>query len=634
LIVQFYRIQIIEGNKWSKQARAQHVGTVIEPFMRGRIFSSSENEEKPLAIDLLRFHLFIDPVAIPLNEKEKIANKIFEFFDFSKEKKEKILLKFQKKSRSRKLVSWLTREKKEEIEKFWFKYIKNKKIAKNALFFVKDFKRSHPFEILLGQLLHTVQEEKDKNFQAIPTGGAELYFNEYLKGKLGFRQIFRSSRNVLNTKKVIQKPEDGKDIYLTIDRYIQAIVEEELEKGVKKLNAKGGWAIMMDPKSGEILALGQYPFFDLENYSKYFNDRELQEHSRVKAVSDAFEPGSIMKPITLAICLKANRYLEKMGEEALFFPMEKIDTSDGNFSGRHKPIRDLRFHKFLNMYLAIQKSSNIYVGKIVERLKERLGDLYYKNALLDLGFGKRTGIEIPAETVGFVPTPGKFYKSGKMQWSKSTPYSLAMGYNILVNGIQMVKAYAILANYGMDVEPTILKKIVRNKKNGTSEIIFDNSKKLKKNVRILEKADVAQIINALKFTTKVGGTAKLGDIKGFTEAGKTGTSEKIVDGKYSNKLHISSFIGFAPARNAKFVLLVVIDEPEKRYVPGVGGLWYGGVAAAPIFREIGRRTLEYLGVEPDDPFGYPDLDPRSDSKKADWFYEVKLMKKLYDSWNN
>ena len=138
----------------------------------------------------------------------------------------------------------------------------------------------------------------------------------------------------------------------------------------------------------------------------------------------------------------------------------------------------------------------------------------------------------------------------------------------------------------------------------------------------------------MKFTTKRGGTAKLGDIKGFTEAGKTGTSEKIIDGKYSKNLHITSFIGFAPARNARFVLLVVIDEPEKKYIPGVGGGWYGGVAAAPVFREIGRRTLEYLGVAPDDPFGYPDLDPRSDSKKADWFYEMKLMKKLYDSWNN
>jgi cell division protein FtsI (penicillin-binding protein 3) len=603
--------------------------------MRGRIFSYSENEDKPLAIDVLRFHLFIDPVAIPLSEKEKIAGKIFEFFDFSKEKKEKIFLKFFKKSRSRKLISWLTREQKEKIEKFWFEYIKKKKIAKNALFFVKDFKRSHPFGMLLGQVLHTVQEEKSKNFQAIPTGGVELYFNEYLKGKLGFRQIFRSFRNALDTKKIIQKPEDGKDIYLTIDRYIQAIVEEELEKGVKRVNAKGGWAVMMDPKSGEILALGQYPFFDLENYPKYFNDKNLQECSRVRAVTDAFEPGSIMKPLTLAICLRANRYLEKMGEEVLFFPMEKIDTSDGNFSGRSRPIRDLRFHRYLNMYLGIQKSSNIYVGKVVDRLKERLGDLYYKNALLDVfGFGKKTNIEIPAETWGFVPTPGKFYKSGKMQWSKSTPHSLAMGYNILVNSIQVVKAYAILANYGLDVKPTILKKIVRNKKDGTSEIIFDNGKKLKKNVRVLEKADVAQIINAMKFTTKIGGTAKLGDIKGFTEAGKTGTSEKIINGKYSNNLHITSFIGFAPAKNARFVLLVVIDEPEKKYIPGVGGGWYGGVAAAPVFREIGRRTLEYLGVAPDDPFGYPNLDPRADSKKADWFYEVKLMKKLYDSWNN
>jgi cell division protein FtsI (penicillin-binding protein 3) len=140
-------------------------------------------------------------------------------------------------------------------------------------------------------------------------------------------------------------------------------------------------------------------------------------------------------------------------------------------------------------------------------------------------------------------------------------------------------------------------------------------------------------VRAMKFVTKPGGSASKADIFGYTEAGKTATSEKIVNGTYSKKCNISTFIGFAPVKEAQFVLLVAIDEPEFKYIPGVGKNQLGGNCAAPAFREIGLRTLHYLGVEPDDPYGYPVGDPRRDAMKADWVKETQQLKELYEQWN-
>ena len=642
LIAQFYKLQIMEGEKWTKHASFQHKCNVIEPFMRGRFFSNNTvstrhlAEGQPFVVDVAKFHLLIDPKAIPLEEKDKIAEKICSFFNFSVKEKSKNIAQFYKESRSRKIVSWIDKDKKVEIERWWFSYIKQKKIPKNAVFFVQDYKRSYPFGSLLGQVLHTVQEDKDPDLQGIPTGGLELYFNSYLKGSIGVKEIVRSPTNTIGQRNIIQKAQDGADIYLTINQYIQAIVEEELERGVKKLNAKGAWAIMMDPQTGEILALGQYPFFDVNSYAKYFNDPDCVENTRVKAVIDAFEPGSIFKPISLAMFFKANKELAAKGKPPIFTPTEKVSTINGHFPGRTKPVQDGRLHHAMNMYMAIQKSSNVYMCQVIKRVIDKFGEEWYRKSLQDVfGFGLKTNIEYPGESSGMVPTPGKVHPNGTLEWSLSTPYSLATGHNVLVNSIQIVKAYSIIANGGFDVKPTLLRKIVKKDENDQEVLIYDeNEERLKRgSKRVLDSESTQQIIKAMKYTTKIGGTSNGADIEGYTEAGKSGTSEKIIDGKYSDKLYISSFVGMAPAKNPRFVLLVVVDEPEKKYLPGIGKSWHGGICSGPIFSEIGKRTLEYLGVESDDPFGYSYKDPRSDRTKADWANEVNQLRKLYLQWN-
>ena len=644
ILAQFYRIQIIEGEKWKKKALAQHQLFVVEPCKRGTFYANHRIKPghpdalRPIVTDVPKFHLYADPVAIPEEHKQEVWEALSAIFSFGPKDRDLLKVQLYKKSRSRKLVLWMNPERKVAVEQWWSGFARRHKIARNALFFIQDYKRSYPYGKLLGQVIHTVREEKDPNTrQLIPTGGLELVMDRYLQGKEGKRVLLRSPRNPLDLGSVIAEPENGADVFLTVNDYLQAVAEEEVAKAVQKANAKSGWAIMMDPHSGEILAWAQYPWFDPSRCREYFNDPKLREHTKVKGITDPFEPGSTMKPITMAICLKANEELKKRGKPPLFSPHEKVAASNGYFPGRSTPIRDTKRHQYLNMYMAIQKSANIYMARIVQRVIEQLGDEWYRNALQEVfGFGLKTSVELTSESPGLLPKPGKKHPSGALEWSKPTPYSLAFGHNVLASSLQMLKAYAILANGGFDVRPTLIRKIVKTKPDGSKEILVDREaeREEKPPLRVLEPQVIQEVVKAMRYVTKPGGSAPKGDIYGYTEAGKTATSEKIVGGTYSKKDHISTFIGFAPVKDPRFVLMVVTDEPESKYIPGVGKNQYGGNCAAPAFREIGTKALQYLGVEPDDPFGYPVGDPRRDSKKADALQEVEVLKELYQQWNH
>ena len=642
LVAQFFNIQIAEGDKWTKEARKQHFFVVKEPFLRGTFYSNTAiklgHPEVPqkLVVDVQKFHLYIDPESLPEKRRETIARRLMAILEVPPEQQRAFRTHFYRKSRSRKLAMWLERETHDQILSWWLPYARQNKIPRNALFFVPDYQRSYPFGKLLGQVLHTVQNAKDEaTGQAVPTGGLELYFNKYLKGKVGKRRLMRSPRNALEMGEVISPPENGADIYLTVNHCLQAIAEEELAKGVNNCKAKAGWAVMMDPRTGEILALAQYPFFNPADYMLYFNDPAKIEDTKVKSLTDAHEPGSVMKAITIAIALKANDVLRARGEKEVFDPLAKMPTSDCHFRGR-KNLCDTHFHAFLNLDMAIQKSSNIYVARLVEKIIACLGADWYKKELHAFGFGEKTHIELPGENTGCVPTPGKKHPNGALEWSMSTPYSLAMGHNIQCNAVQLARAYAVFANGGYLVQPTLVRKIVKTQVDGKQEILLDNTRSERKQQfpRIIETEAVTRITTAMKYTTKPGGTARRADVWGFTDAGKTGTGQKVINGRYSDTLYCSSFVGFTPFKDPAFVLVVSMDEPEYGYIPGVGKNHMGGTCSAPVFREIARRSLEYLGVTPDDPHGYPVGDPRYDPEKADWAAETKRLQALYDQWNH
>lgn len=636
IIIQFYKIQIIQGEKWSQLANAQHHFTIIESCKRGRFFANNSvkdgHNEKPqvLVLDVAKFHLFVDPLAIKEEVRNEIVNSIVEILQLEAKKREEILLQFTKQSRSRKILAWLDSKEKEMLESWWIPYAKDKKIPSNGLFFIKDFKRSHPYGKLLGAVLNTVRDDREETtFQNFPTGGLEVVFDDYLKGKPGKRLLLRSPRNPLESGVILEEAEDGADIYLTINPYLQAIVEEEIEKGVVQSKAKSGWAVMMDPHTGEIYALGQYPSFNPASYRENYNDPDLIEFTKVRAVVDCFEPGSTMKPISIAIGFLANEELKRQGRAPIFDPLEMIPVANGEFPGRKKPITDVgRTHHYLNMYLAMQKSSNIYVARVIQKVIASLGEEWYRKQLEEVfGFGKKTGLEFPYESSGLLPYPGKISPGKPLNWSKATPFSLAIGYNLLANSMQMIRAFAIICNGGYDVKPTLIKKIVKRE-----EILFESKSHLEKKL-LLNPSISREIVYALKSVTKPGGYASRADIPGYTEAGKTGTTEKVINGTYSKTNHFSSFIGFAPADNPRFVLLIAIDEPAYRHLPGTGMSFFGGGCASPVFRNILTRTFKYLGIPPDDPYGYSIGDPRYDFSKADYSSQVKMLQELYKEWN-
>jgi cell division protein FtsI (penicillin-binding protein 3) len=643
LIMQFYKIQITEGEYWTKQAEKQHYFVIKEPFIRGTFYSNTDIKQwtsevpQKFVVDIEKFHLFVDPESIPEEFKAEISKALLKILSIPQSENKLFFDNFLKKTRSRRVAMWLNKETQNQILAWWQPYARQHRIPRNSLYFVSDYQRSYPFGKLLGQVLQTVQNIKDeKTQQAIPTGGLELYFNKYLKGRQGKRRLMRSPRNSFEIGDIISQPENGADIYLTINHYLQAIAEEEIAKGVKNFKAKSGWVVMMQPHTGEILALAQYPFFDPSDYQRFYTDAKLIDDVRVKAVLDAHEPGSVMKALTIALALKANKVLKKKGEKTIFSPRDKIATSNSHFLGR-KNLKDTHLHYFLNMDMAVQRSSNIYVARLIEKVIDRLGKDWYKKELHQtFGFGEKTQIELPGESYGMVPTPGKKHPNGTLEWSVPTPYSLAMGHNIQITSLQLARAYAVFANGGYLVKPTLVKKIVKTEGVGPPYILVDNTceERRKQFPRVLDSDIVQQIASAMKYTTKPGGTARKADIWGYTEAGKTGTAQKIVHGEYSDTLYCSSFVGITPVNKAAFVLVVTLDEPEYRYIPGLGKNHHGGTCAAPVFREIAKRSLEYLGIAPDDPHGYPTGDPRYDADKADWMPEIRALQEIYEKWNN
>ena len=644
LVAAFYKIQIVDGDKWTKIANRQHYFVVNEPFLRGRFISNTSIKrahpeiEQAFVTDILKFHLHIDPDSIPQHNHNEVSKNLIAFLDLADGERMHFREQFDIKSRNRKLAMWLDKETRDAILDWWLPYAKKHKIPRNALFFVNDYQRSYPFGKLLGQVLHTVQNQRDEvTKQAIPTGGLELCFDHFLRGKMGKRRLMRSPRNAFETGEVIAKPYNGADVYLTINHCLQAIAEEELEKGVKNAKAKGGWAVMMNPYTGEILALAQYPYFYPPDYQTFFNDPKMIEHTKVKALTDTIEPGSIFKPIPITIALKANAALRGKGEKELFDPQAMMPTSNSHFKGRGKPLVDTHLHHYLNMYMAIQKSSNIYPARLMEKVVERLGLSFIRDNLTGtFGFGSKTHLELPAESPGLVPTPGKKHPNGKEEWSISTPYSIAFGHNIQVTSIQMLRAYAVFINGGFLVQPTILRKIVNNNDDGSQTLLLDHTQpeRILSFPHVLPQEYCDEMIKCLKYSTKIGGTARRADISGYSEGGKTSTAKKLINGVYSETIYCPSFVGFTPATNPAFILIVTLDEPEYGYTAGMGLKHHGGTCCAPIFREISKRSLAYLGIAPDDPYGYPAGDPRHNAEKADWAPEIRELKEMYEKWNN
>ncbi len=362
-------------------------------------------------------------------------------------------------------------------------------------------------------------------------------------------------------------PKPGHDIILTIDEVIQHIVEKELDTALAASRAKGGVCIVMNPQSGEVLALAVRTAASSGWHA--FNPNEPQqfrpEEWRNRSVTDAFEPGSIFKPFLAAAAL----------EEKVVHPLERFDCSAGKIKVADRTSNDAHENGVLTFTDVIAQSSNVGTIKVALRLgKER-----FSKYIAAFGFGSKTGVDMPGEIEGLVKDP--------RLWSGVSIAEIAIGQEIGVTPMQVAAAYGALANGGTLMKPYIVSEIVdrdgrEGKKFGPQPV-----------GRVISEETCSKVNKILRRVVEAG-TGEKARPAGYTAAGKTGTAQKIdhKTGNYSKKDYVSSFAGFVPAGSPKLVILVMVDRPE--------GVIYGGSVAAPVFKAVAEQSLAYLQVTPDD----------------------------------
>ena len=414
-----------------------------------------------------------------------------------------------------------------------------------------DSVRQYPYGSLAEPLLGLVNRDN----QGIE--GLELCFDQELRGETGWktRQQDATGRLYPSLDYSAQPARSGCDLYLTIDIDYQAIAEEELRKGAQACGAVSGTAIISDPRTGEILGLASYPAFDPNSPPAGQSTQLLN-----RAISAQFEPGSTFKPITVAAGLDA----------ALIAAGDLIDGEHGSWQVADRRIGEAEGHKYgrLTVTQAIARSSNICLGKIGIAIgKERL--YQYARAF---GFGCKTGINYPGESEGVLTRPD--------HWSVVNLANISFGQGVSVSALQLTQAYGAIANGGYLLKPRLIREVQQDSQ---PVVRYDTADTLR---RVIAAATCQQVIAMLQSCVDDSlGTGKAARIRGWSVAGKTGTAQKPNPGHkgYATDKFTASFIGFLPADAPRLLVTVVLDEPKK----GI----YGGVVAAPVFRNIMARIV-------------------------------------------
>lgn len=595
IAARFMTLQIFEHEKWQEKARRQHLLEKALPAKRGSFLSAQELYachaplQHPFAKDLPVYHLFLDSSRLKQPGRALLKNLLLPYMKDG-EQKEQLERALKSQSKSRRLLSALHPRVRAELGERWNALQKNHKIAKNTLFFLRDFVRVYPQGDSSGHLLQAVAQYKDPlTHYTRPIGGLELLFHQRLTGRAGKMRLTKTLKNPLLDQQEVLPAHRGEDLYLSLHPQLQSYAEQLLAWGVARHRAKAAWAVVACAQSGQIFALAQYPRLDPRFYSRFFSEREDLWKTRVWAIQDAHEPGSIMKPIFLAIALKANRILEERGETQLFDPDEWLDMEKVVLKGRKKKLKDTSVGRYLNMNMALKKSSNLYMASLAQKLCDRLGALWFAQELAQFGFGTKSAIEFPGQAAGLLPWPGKKYPSGALQWSLPTAHSLSMGHSILVTSMQMVRAYCMLANGGYSVEPSLLLGQAGGIKEGRQE-----------REQRLDPAICQRVLRAMGHVVLARGSGHRAKIAGYSVGGKSGTAHKIRKGRYDPALSLSSFVAITPLQNPRLIVLVSYDEPASIYLPGEGFNHRGSFCAAPTAALIAKEALRTFNIARDE----------------------------------
>jgi len=533
-------LQLIPNERLRALERRQFETVVTLNPRRGDILDRNGNE---LAVSMTTYSLFADPKII---KNPKGVAKIL-----ARELKKPVKSIEEKLRQRQKRFVWIERQLKKETRDA----IAERKIR--GLGFIEESQRIYPNERLLSHVLGFVGGEG----QGLE--GLELQYNDQLQAtskRLSVRRDARGRPLIVNGQMFNQVP-DGAEITLTIDRELQFIVEQELAEVVRDQQADSAVAVVLDAQTSEILAMASAPAFDPNQPLNYSSERR-----RNRAVTDTFEPGSTMKTILIAGALS----------RGLIEPNTKFDCEGGRMKIGSRVIRESdAHHRFgqltVNEILAV--SSNVCSAKIAFKLGAK--NLF--ETLQAFGFGEKLGIDFPGEAKGIIqPQP----------WDDSHLASVAIGHAMTASPLQIANAYAAIANGGLLKRPYLVKAIRDRETGDVTEI---GQKVLR---RVLTDEQAAKMRIMLTSVTSDFGTGKNARVPGYPVAGKTGTAQKVnPNGRgYLPGGYISSFAGFLPANDPKFVIYVAVDHPRKAY--------YGSSVAAPVFSRIARFAVRRVGLPP------------------------------------
>ena len=535
LLIRVIYWQVARSYNLTLLAKKQHTAIIELQPRRGTIY---DRNMRPLAVSLNLESVFAN--AREINDKRDAARKLAPALGLSEQ------FVYGRINRNKGFI-WIKR-KLSPVEAAKVKVLKIKGIE-----FLRESKRVYPNNSLASQIVGYAGTD-NRGLE-----GLELKYDEYLRGSPGYRATFRDARRreIASFEYEYYPAVDGLDLLLTIDDIIQHIAERELDWAVKKFHPIGACIIVMDPKTGDILAMSSRPTFDLNNFQG-----AGAENRRNRAVTDMYEPGSIFKIVTASAALEEN----KVGLSDKFF----CENGAWNHGGG-KILHDHTGHGWLTFREIIKKSSNI--GTVKVALKLGGGNLY--TYIRRFGFGDLTNIDLPGEVPGFIRPPSR--------WSGTSMYAIPMGQEVTVSPIQMACAMSVIANGGNLVKPRIIQSI--QDKHGEMIKEFQPAA-----VREVLSEETAATMRDILSGVVADGTGKLAQVEGYDVAGKTGTSQKIENGTFSHSKFIASFVGFAPVRDPKIVVIVMLDQPHPQY--------FGGIVAAPVFSRVVKDTLRYLEIKP------------------------------------
>ena len=540
-----FQLQILDGEKLKQLGEKQHLKEMIVLPKRGTIL---DRAGEPLALSLEGQSVYVRPRRI--KEPQAAARSLAQALGMSPSE-------VAPKLASEKPFIWIKRQvTPKEAER-----VEALNIEGVGIYYEPN--RYYPQGQLAAQLIGFVGRDS----QGLE--GVEMHYDEYLRGESGSSMVERDAlgrRVLVGGVEELQIP-PGSDLQLTLDTSIQHLAERELEASVTKYRAKAGIAVVVEPFTGEILALANYPFFNPNN-----STRQSSNQWRDRAVTDSFEPGSTFKTILAAAALEEG----VVGKEDLFY------CEYGKYPFGGKIIHDTHEYGWLPFAKIIQYSSNIGVTKVAEKLnKER-----YSKYIEKFGFGQPTGVDLPGEAAGSVRRPEK--------WAAIDLATHAFGQGISVTPLQLVMAYGAVANGGFLMRPFV----VRRATGPDGRLLWENQPHVVR--RVVSEGTARTLTAILKGVVDEGGTGVMANVEGFEVAGKTGTAQKAERGVYTKK-RVASFIGFVPADEPRLVMAVIVDEPE--------GSTYGGTVAAPAFRNIAATSLQRLAVAPDKAAAKPALAP-------------------------